>query len=72
MKKFSRGLWIPNDIVSDKRLTAGQKMILAIVKKEKARREDMAEHLGFTMRTIERAFKKFKDLGLLDKVENEQ
>lgn len=66
MKKFSRGLWIPDEIVADRRLTAGQKMILAMFRREKLTQSEIAAHLGLGSRTIEYAWHKFKELGLLE------
>lgn len=67
--KFSRGLWIDDEIIADQRLTAGQKMILAMYKRERLIQSELAANLRMTTRTIERAFRKFRELGLLDDLE---
>ena len=66
MKEFARGLWIPDEIVADRRLTAGQKMILAMLRKTKATQEEIAAHIGMTSRCVQHAYRKFKELGLLE------
>ena len=68
--KFSRGLWIDGEIIADQRLTAGQKMILAMWKREKTKEEEIAIHFKFGIATVYRAFRKFRELGLLDDLEN--
>lgn len=74
MKEFARGLWIPDEIVADRRLTAGQKMILAMLRRQKkthkVRQEDIATHIGMTMRCVQHAYRKFKELGLLENGRN--
>lgn len=70
MKEFARGLWIPDEIVADRRLTAGQKMILAMLRRRKLRQEELAVHLGLGIRTVKRSYKKFKELGLLENGRN--
>ena len=66
MKKFSRGLWIPDDIIADDRLTAGQKMMLAMLRLKRVRLEEIAAHLKVGIRAVYYAQKKFKELGLLE------
>ena len=68
--KFSRGLWIDDEIIADQRLTAGQKMILAMYKRERLRQSELAAYIKITTRTVENAFRKFRELGLLDDLEN--
>jgi len=68
--KFSRGLWIDDEIIADQRLTAGQKMILAMWKREKTKQVEIMAHLGLGINTVKRAFRKFRELGLLDDLEN--